>query len=249
MNPTPDPTAADLASHCRALSRRTLAELFAADPGALRAAVVCLGRLARRSVEGAPRSGYAAAARRTRGSDRLARVDRGALRRRKGQPVRAPPRAAHGAAAAGRRAAPRRRPRCHRRDSRGASADENAHRANPRRSSRRCDRPSHPLDRQPGHRWLGPRPAPRLHGACAAARRAPPIRTLHVRRRRLVRRQCRSGAPDARARTARSRDHALHRRRRNRSRRRRRLPTRRARRHGSLRVWGRLRASTPTSSR
>ena len=32
MNPPPDPTAADLAGHCRALSRRPLAELFAADP-------------------------------------------------------------------------------------------------------------------------------------------------------------------------------------------------------------------------
>jgi len=32
MTPTPDPTAADLAGHCRALSRRTLADLFAADP-------------------------------------------------------------------------------------------------------------------------------------------------------------------------------------------------------------------------
>ena len=32
MNPTPAPTATDLASHCRALSRRTLPELFALDP-------------------------------------------------------------------------------------------------------------------------------------------------------------------------------------------------------------------------
>jgi glucose-6-phosphate isomerase len=32
MIPTPDPAPADLASHCRALSRRTLADLFATDP-------------------------------------------------------------------------------------------------------------------------------------------------------------------------------------------------------------------------
>ena len=32
MSPMPDPTPADLTGHCRTLSRRTLADLFASDP-------------------------------------------------------------------------------------------------------------------------------------------------------------------------------------------------------------------------
>ncbi len=186
-------------------ARRTLR----ARPGSLRSPLVRLGRLARRSVEGAARTGHAAAAGRGSRSRRPSGMDTRALRGGEGQPVRAQAGAAHGAAPGGRFAAGRGRPRHRSRHPRGAVADAHARRPDPRRAACRRGGTADPRRRQPRHRRVGPGRVPRLLGAGAGAARAGQHRPADARRRRVVRVQRRSRARHPRARAARSRDHPL----------------------------------------
>ena len=173
-----------------------------ARSGAGRAADVRVARLARRRSEGADLARCAGCAARARRSAEPSALDRGAVQRREGEPVRGAPRAAHGASTARRRADRRRWPRRHSCGPRDAITHAAAIRRRAPRPAARRDRQADTRARQSWHRRLGPRSAPRQRSIAAARR--------HAGRGR-IRLERRSGATVADARPARSGNDAVRR--------------------------------------